>query len=131
MLSRKFPGRPLRRGLGRERICAQRGRLGGCIVEQSLRTQTRRPRAPAAPVRDRTLVRNRSTEALLNWIWRTQSRPAISAGGGLFAMARSTHSAATATVVFELRFQLIELRLLFSRQHRLHVLIELESRAHQ
>jgi len=42
---------------------------------------------------------------------------AASAGGGLFVIARPTHSAATAAMVLELRFQLIELGFLIGRQN--------------
>ena len=73
-LSRTFPVPLLQPNSTREKTGAQRERLAGCSVERSQRTQTRLPRVLDAPVRGQTLVRNRSTEALLNWIWRTQSQ---------------------------------------------------------
>ena len=50
--------------------------------------------------------------------------------GDLFVVTRSTHATAFATTFPGLRFQLIELRLLLSRQHGQHLLMELKSRAH-
>ena len=65
MLSRKSPARLLPPGCGREKICAQRGKLGGCSGERFQRRQTHLPRVRDAPVRDPAFDRNRSTEALL------------------------------------------------------------------
>src|SRR6266581_2807524 len=48
----------------------------------------------------------------------------------LFVVARSSLAAARATMGFELRFQLIELRLLLSGQDREHLLTKRKSRAH-
>ena len=67
-LSKKFPARLLRPNYARERIGTQHERPAGCNVERSQRTQTRLPRGPDAPNRGRTLVRNRSAEALLIWV---------------------------------------------------------------
>jgi hypothetical protein len=48
----------------------------------------------------------------------------------LFVVTRSAHATASAATFFGLRFQLIELRLLLSRQNGHHLLMELKSRAH-
>jgi len=50
--------------------------------------------------------------------------------GDLFVVTRSTHATASAATFLGLRFQLIELRLLLSRQNGQHFLMELKSRAH-
>src|SRR5206468_2195154 len=65
-LSKKFPARLLRPNYARERIGTQHERPAGCNVERSQRTQTRLPRVRDAPVRGQTLVRNRSTKALVS-----------------------------------------------------------------
>src|ERR1051325_7438379 len=69
MLSKKSLVRLPQHGRGREKICAPRERLGRCSVEQFLRTHLHPPYASRAPVRYLRRVRNRSTDALLNWIW--------------------------------------------------------------
>src|SRR5437879_12467188 len=65
-LSRTFPVPLLQPNSTREKTGAQRERLAGCSVERSQRTQTRLPRVLDAPVRGQTLVRNRSTKALVS-----------------------------------------------------------------
>jgi len=103
-----------------------------CNVERSHRTQTRLPRVLDAPVRGQTLVRNRSAEALLIWIWRTRfHESAISAGGRLLVVTLFARFTTFATVRFELRLQLFKLGLLLCGQNGLHFLIELKSFTHQ
>jgi hypothetical protein len=51
--------------------------------------------------------------------------------GTLLVVTRSTHSAALAATGFGLRFQLFQLGFLLSGQDGLHLLIELDSLAHQ
>src|SRR2546423_9365240 len=143
MLSKKSPARRLPPGCDRERICALHGRLGGCIGERSQRRQIHLLRVRAAPIQDPAFDRNRSTEALLNRIggsvWSPAFRRPPKGGtpnlpplrwGTLFVVARSTLAAASATMRLELRFQLIELRLLLSGQHRKHLLMERKSGPH-
>ena len=63
----------LQPGCDREKNDERHERLAGCIVERSQRRQIRLQRVRDAPVRDRTPVRNRSTEALLKLSVRTAS----------------------------------------------------------
>ena len=56
--------------------------------------------------------------------------PHLRAPGRLVVIARLVSSAMCGAVRFELRFQLLELGLLFGGEHGLHVLSELKSFAH-
>src|ERR1700730_13282978 len=66
-LSRTPPAPRLRPGCAGERIYRRPGTLADCSVELSRQRRTRLLPAPDAPARGPRLVRNRSTEAFLNW----------------------------------------------------------------